>query len=193
MCFYTKNKKRMESEMKKFIAVLLAAMFVLSASVMAFAEKGTAEYVCQFCDAEFEDAASLAAHAAATYPVPGHTTKCTNHCDIDFDGTDDKCGFETKYVAEMTRHQDFCDYKDTASNMDKAINYFKAGVIGEGFKYLGKAIIDFVKSDTFKGILDKVVGVVKGIDLSGVIGTVKGVIGKIPFDDIVAKIQGLVG
>lgn len=182
--------------MKKFVAILLAVMFVLSSSVIALAaydEGGTAEYKCQYCDATFDNAASLADHSAATFPVAGHTTTCSNHCDIDFDGEDDKCTFETKYVAEMDRHQAVCDYIDGSSNWDKAVNYFKAGNIECGLKYLGKAIIDFVKSDTFKGIVDKVVGVVKGIDFGSVISTVKGVIEKIPFSDIIAKVQGLVG
>ena len=187
--------------MKKILSVLLAVICAFSVCVIGFAddaqydphqESGTAAYKCSYCSAEFDNAASLADHAAATFPVDGHMTKCSNHCDKDFDGAEDYCTFETMYVAEMERHQAVCEYKGS-SNWDMTKGYFKAGDILNGLKYLVKAIIDFVKSDTFKGILDKVVGVVKGIDLSGVIGTVKGVIGKIPFGDIVAKIQGLVG
>lgn len=182
--------------MKKFVAILLATMFVLSSSVMAFAaydEEGSAVYKCQYCDATFENAASLADHAKATFPVENHETVCSNHCDVDFNGEDDKCDFSTSYKVEMEEHQAECAFKDTTSNWDKAVGYFKAGNIAEGFKYLGKAIIDFVKSDTFKGIVDKVVGVVKGIDFGGIIGTIKGVIEKIPFADIIAKVKAIVG
>lgn len=183
--------------MKKFVALLLATLIALSVSVMAFAEtypeEGTADYVCQYCNATFENAASLADHVAATFPVPNHDTVCSNHTDVDFNGEEDYCAFSTKYVAEMERHQAVCEYKDTLSNWEKAVEYFKVGQIALGLKYLGKAIIDFLKSDTFKNIVDKVVGVVKGIDLSGVISTVKGVFEKIPFDTIVAKVKELVG
>lgn len=182
--------------MKKFVAILLATMFVLSSSVMAFAaydEEGSAVYKCQYCDATFENAASLADHAKATFPVANHETVCSNHCDVDFDGEDDKCEFSTSYKVEMEEHQAECEYKDTMSNWEKAVAYFKAGNVAEGFKYLGKAIIDFVKSDTFKGIVNKVVDFVKGIDFGGIIGKVKDIIAKIPFAEIVSKIQGLVG
>lgn len=181
--------------MKKILAVLLAVICAFSACVIGFAvydETGEGEYICQYCEAKFDNAASLKDHAEATFPVPGHTTKCSNHCDKDFDGADDYCTFETKYVAEMDRHQAVCEYKGS-SNWDMAKGYFKAGDILNGLKYLVKAIIDFVKSDTFQKIVDVVKGIVGKIDLGGIVNTVKDVAGKIPLDKIKDVIGGLVG
>lgn len=187
--------------MKKILAVLLAVICAFSVCVIGFAddaqydphqESGTAAYKCSYCPAEFDNAASLADHAAATFPVDGHMTKCSNHCDKDFDGAEDYCAFETMYVAEMERHQAVCEYKGS-SNWDMAKGYFKAGDILNGLKYLVKAIIDFVKSDTFKKIVDVVKGIVGKIDLGGIVNTVKDVAGKIPFDKIKDVIGGLVG
>lgn len=187
--------------MKKVLAVLFAVMFAFSVCTVAFAaydEGGTATYKCQYCGSTFDNAASLADHAAATFPVEGHKVTCSNHCDVDFDGEDDCCDFETEYVAEMDRHQSVCEFKDGDSNWDKAVGYFKSvfggntGVIGDAFKYLGKAIVDFVKSDTFSSIIDTVKNLLGKIDLGSVVSTVKGVAEKIPFDSIVSKVKEVV-
>ncbi|GEM_PF-3393555 len=186
--------------MKKFVALLLAMLIALSATVVSFAEtypeEGNADYVCDYCGAGFLNAASLADHIAATFPYPNHDAVCAFEYDKNHDGeitADEVCTFCTKYRATLEAHQkDECEFKDTETNWEKAVAYFKAGTIGLGFKYLGKVIVEFLKSDTFKNILNKVVDAVKGIDLSGVFSTVKGLFAKIPFDTLLAKVKGLI-
>lgn len=183
--------------MKKVLAILLAVICAFSACVMAVAtydetvvEDGP--YDCQYCDLTFRDAASLADHVAATYPCDGHVTYCGNTCDKDFDGVDEVCPFCTKYVAEMEAHKAVCAYEDDLSNWDKALGYLKAGDVLTALKYAFDGIVEFLKSDDFKNIINTVVDFVKGIDFDSVISTVKGVVGNIDVDAIVAKVEEVV-
>lgn len=187
--------------MKKILATLLAVILALSVGVMAFAEGETAaatstyKYVCEFCEAEFSSAADLKAHIDATFPVVGHCQACGNKCDKNLDGefTDDECCtcvFTNKAAYEA--HQTNCEFKDTRSNWDKAKYCLtEKKDFGAALKYAFNGIVEFVKSDAFKDVINKVVDVVKGIDLGGVVDTVKGVAGKIPFDKIGDAVKGL--
>lgn len=182
--------------MKKFLAVILAMIFAVSGCVLAFAEydeQGDAKYQCPYCEATFPNAASLADHVNATFPVAGHDQACGNKCDKNFDGEEECCDFTTKYVSVMEQHKKVCPYCDDLSNIKKFVGYLKEGDIATAAKYLVKAIVDFVKSDTFKTIVGKVVDVVKGIDFGKIISTVKGVIEKLPLDKIKGAIGDLVG
>ncbi len=167
--------------MKKFLAVLFAVMFAFSACCVAFA--APAELTCDFCHAEFETAAELKAHIESTFPNADHSKTCTNT--IIVDGVVTKCGEVFHSKAAYDAHQTTCS---NASDADLMKAYFKAGDIGAALKCLFNIIVDFVKGDTFKGIIDKVGGVVKGIDLGGIFNTVKDLVSKIPFDDILGKL-----
>lgn len=182
--------------MKKFLAVLFAAMFALSVVGVASAEDAKTNdadidsypYVCDFCDARFKAPESLKAHIDETFPIyagddhAAHEKVCSTLI-INENGEVAECGkhFTTKAAYEAHSHAAPADF-------DLLKGYIKMGDIMSALKILFKIIIDFVKSDTFKGIIDKVVGVVKGIDFGAVFGKVKDIAGKIPFEDILGKI-----
>lgn len=188
----------MVSEMKKFLAVLFSVLFVFSACTMAFA--ANEKLVCDFCGKEFATKAELEAHINETFPVKDHIHEC-EYCFEQFTTL-------TAYAAHLTQceeggHAFECPNKangctetfDTKAAYEahecefgSLSDMFKNGHYKEAAKYILNVIIDFVKSDTFKGIIDKVVGVVKGIDFGAVFGKVKDIAGKIPFEDILGKI-----
>ncbi len=183
--------------MKKILAVLLAVICAFSVCCVAFAEEeetvtagsgAAASLTCDFCSESFEDAAALKAHIESTFPNANHEKVCGNT--IIVDGVVTECTEVFHSKAALASHQETCK---SAGNADLMKAYFKAGDILNGLKYLVKVIIDFVKSDTFKKIVDVVKGIVGKIDLGGIVNTVKDVAGKIPLDKIKDVIGGLVG
>ena len=183
--------------MKKFVSILLAVLFVLSAvSVMSFAEDPAPAateptststttttttapekiYKCDFCDATFATTTELKTHIDATFPVPSHFKACDN--------ADKGCTayFHTRVGYEA--HMKECEYNDTRSDFEKAVDALKAGDFLTALKILANLVIDFVKSDDFKKITDKVVEFVKGIDFNKIKSAVTDVVDKLPLDKI---------
>lgn len=146
-------------------------------------------YVCNYCYETFKTTEELKKHIDETFPTEYHHKTCTNGVDKNFDGDyDDEgekyCGkdFTTKVAYEA--HAAICSCKDTRSDADKMIDAFKSGNIIKGFEFLIKVIVNFIKSDEFKKLVDKVGTVIKGINFDKVIATVKDAASKIPFDKI---------
>lgn len=152
-----------QTKMKKFLAIVFALIFALSACTVAFA----ADYECETCHAVLASEKDLTAHKnggclvdfkdcqycaakVATDNLEAHEAECPKGA-----STCEKCGAALANVAAADAHE--CDTKDVAENVaDK--------------------VIDALKEVDWKALADKVVEAVKGIN----------------FDEIVAKIKPLV-
>ena len=151
--------------MKKFIAILLAVLTVLSAaSVMVFAADATTTTTantvkCDFCDKEFADLAALKTHLDGTFPVKDHTKACPNEgCDYTF---------TTKVAYDA--HAAVCEFKPVektdAEKLQEAIADKK---YDEVCKIIISMIVSFVKSDEFKKITTKVADLIGKINFDKV-------------------------
>ena len=161
--------------MKKFLAIVFALIFALSACTVAFA----ADYECGACQAIFADEKALTAHnnggcleqfAACQYcdakvriatedgtkeieNLAKHEAECPKGAT-----TCDKCGASLKNQAAKADHA--CDTKDVAENV------------------LGK-VVDALGKVDWEGLANKVVDAVKGINFDEIIAKIKPIIEKV--------------
>ena len=170
--------------MKKFIAILLAVLTVLSvASVVAFAGDTTTtttevekKVVCDFCGEKFATIADLKTHLDGTYPVASHVQYCDN--------AEKGCteSFHTKAAYEA--HMKICEYNDTRTDAQKLKDAIAAKDYKEALSLIVKIVVNFVKSDEFKKITSKVAELVGKINFDKLFATAKDLLQKLPLDQI---------
>lgn len=154
--------------MKKFLALVFALIFALSACTVAFA--AAENLTCDTCKVKLADEKAYNAHVnggclidfkacqycaakVATADLDAHEAECPKGA-----STCDKCGADLANKAAADAHT--CATEDVVNNVaDKAI--------------------DALKAVDWKALADKVVEAVKGIDFEGIIAKIKPIIEKV--------------
>ncbi len=152
--------------MKKFLAIVFALIFALSACTVAFA----ADFECETCHAVLASQKDLDAHKnggclvdfktcqycaakVATDNLEAHEADCPKGA-----STCDKCGAALATQADAKAHA--CATEDVANNvLDK--------------------VVDALKEVDWASLANKVVDAVKGIDFEGLIAKIKPLIEKV--------------
>lgn len=151
--------------MKKFLAIVFALIFALSACTVAFA--AAADLTCDTCLVKLADEKAYAAHVNGGCLVD---FKACQYCDAKV------------ATANLDAHEAECP--KGASTCDKC-----------GAELANEAAADAhtcVTEDVAKNVVDKVIDALKDVDWEGVIGQVKDAIGSIDLEGIIAKIKPIV-
>ncbi|MBE6820033.1 MAG: hypothetical protein E7516_03180 [Ruminococcaceae bacterium] len=160
--------------MKKFLAIVFALIFALSACTVAFA--GADDLTCDTCLAKLADEKAYNAHVnggclvdfkacqyceakVATANLEAHEAECPKGA-----SACDKCGADLANKAAADAHE--CAPADIANNvLDKAI--------------------DALKNVDWADVANKIVDAVKGIDFEGIIAKIKPI-----FEKVVELVKG---
>lgn len=167
--------KKGQKKMKKFLAIVFALIFALSACTVAFASE--ADLTCESCKAKLVDAKAYAAHVnggclidfkdcpycsarVATANLDAHKADCPKGA-----GKCEYCDAAYDTQADYEAHKKECKMITTVGSEDAA-------------KIVDK-IIEALKSVDWAELANKVVDAVKSIDLEGIIAKVKPIIEKV--------------
>ena len=171
--------------MKKFLAIVFALIFALSACTVAFADAAVwtcPEEGCKAvlstqalydahvnggCLVKFTDCEYCEARVART-DIDAHIASCPKYSE-----TCEYCTAEFDKKADYDAHE--CEVLNTVENEDVA------GVVGDA--------IEAVKNIDWEDVLAKVIDFISGIDFEGLIGKVSDLLGGIDFEGLIAKIK----
>lgn len=159
--------------MKKFLAIVFALIFALSACTVAFA----ADFECSECHAVLADQKALDAHnnggcleqfEACQYCAAKVATANLEAHEADCPKGAGKCEYcDADYATQA-------DYAEHKKNDCKMIN-----TVGEDAAPIVDKVIDALKEVDWEALANKVVDAVKGIDIEGIIAKVKPLIERV--------------